>query len=417
MQNFSPRIFASLLFRASCIAVSVAALGIAQVCAAQSKPAAANPTPDILVLSNGDTLHGKFVSETAGTVTFHSDPLGDITLVWSKIKELHVTGKFGVLSQAVAVRGKKHRVQFPVGRFDVANDALTVHTESAPPLAPIPVAKARYIMESSVLDKQINLEPGIFAGWNGTATAGATLVSATQNQYTFIGAVNLVRAVPTANWLAPRNKTIFGFNESYGKITQPAYSYPATPPATGLIQAPAIVTKSSIMHVGAERDEFFSTRFYALGQATFDHNYAQQLQLQQIYGSGFGWTVLKTAKQEFDLKGTIQYEKQQFMAGAGSGNQNLIGSTYQADYILHSKLFTFTQGLSFIPAYNQPSAYSVTETNTVAFPVYKNFSFSVGTLDSYLNDAPFIGTSGVPPTRPNSFQFTTGITYTIKSKY
>ena len=417
MRNFSPRVFASLLFRVSCIALLVAAFGMAQVCAAQRKPAAANPSPDVLVLSNGDTLHGKFVSETAGTVTFHSDPLGDITLGWNKIKELHVAGKFGVLSQTIAVRGKKHHVQFPVGTFDVANEALTVHTESAPPLAPIPVAKARYIMESSVLDKQINQEPGIFAGWNGTATAGATLVSATQNQYTFTGAVNLVRAVPTVNWLAPRNKTIFGFNESYGKITQPAYSYPATPPATGSIQVPAIVTKSSIMHVGAERDEFFSPRFYVLGMTTFDHNYAQQLQLQQIYGGGFGWTVLKTSKQEFDLKGTVQYEKQQFMAGAGSGDQNLIGSTYEADYVLRLKLFTYTQGLSFIPAYNQPSAYSATETNLFTFPAYKNFSFSVGTLDSYLNDAPFTGNAAVSPTKPNSFQFTMGVTYTIKSKY
>jgi hypothetical protein len=268
MRNSSARIFASLLFRVSCIALPVAAFGVAQVCAAQSKPAAANPSPDVLVLSNGDTLHGKFVSETAGTVTFHSDPLGDITLAWSKIKELHVTGMFGILSQTVGAHGKHHHVHFPVGAFEVANEALTVHTESAPPLAPIPVAKARYIMESSVLDKQINHEPGFFAGWNGTATAGATLVSATQNQYTFTGAVDLVRAVPTVNWLEPRNKTIFGFNESYGKITQPAYSYSATPPATGLIQAPAIVTKSSIMHVGAERDEFFSPRFYVLGMTT-----------------------------------------------------------------------------------------------------------------------------------------------------
>ena len=417
MRNFSPSVFASLLFRVLCIALPVAAFGVAQACTAQSKPAAANPSPDILVLNNGDTLHGKFVSETAGTVTFHSDPLGDITLAWSKIKELHVTGKFGVLSQAVGVRGKNRHVQFPVGTFDVANETLTVHTESAPPLAPIPLAKARYIMESSVLDKQINHEPGIFAGWNGTATAGATLVSATQNQYTFTGAVNLVRTVPTVNWLDPRNKTIFGFNESYGKITQPAYSYQATPPATGSIQAPAIVTKSSIMHVGAERDEYFSPRFYALGLTTFDHNYAQQLQLQQIYGGGVGWTVMKTAKQEFDLKATVQYEKQEFMAGSGSANQNLIGSTYEADYTLHGKLFTFTQDLSFIPAYNQPSAYSATETDTLAFPVYKNFSFSVGTLDSYLNDAPFTGNAAVPPTKPNSFQFTTGVTYTIKSKY
>jgi hypothetical protein len=391
------------------------ALGTISICVAQPKPAA--PAPDVMVLSNGDTLHGKFVNETAGKVTFHSDPLGDVAVTWDKIKELHVAGKFGVLSETVHTRGKKHGAQFPVGTVDMTDQAITVHPENAPAPAPIPVKNAQFIMESATLDKEINHEPGFFSGWNGSATAGATLVSATDDQYTFSGAVNLVRAVPVVSWLDPRNKTLFGFNESYGKITQPAYAYPATPPATGTVPVPAVVTKSSITHVAAERDEYFSPRVYALGQVAFDHNYAQDLNLQQIYGGGLGWTLVKSPKQDFDLKGTAQYEKQQFTPGTGNVNQNLIGSTFSADYLLHLKLLTYTQTLSFIPAYNVPKAYSATETDTLAFPAYKNFSFSVGTLDTYLNDAPFVGTSSTPPTKPNSFQFTMGLTYAIKSKY
>ena len=303
MSIFAARTFLSLLVRGARIAVPVASLCLTQMCTAQSKPAAPNPAPDVLVLSNGDTLHGKFVSETGGKITFHSDPLGDVSLGWDKIKELHVAGKFGVLNQTVAARGRKGVSQFPVGTFDVADQKLTVHPENASASAPIPVAKAQFIMDSAELDKQINHEPGFFAGWNGSATAGATLVSATENQYTFTGAVNLVRAVPTVSWLEARNKTIFGFNESYGKITQPAYSYPATPPATGSIPVAAIVTKLSITHVGAERDEYFSPRLYVLAQTAFDHNYAQDLQLQQIYGGGFGWTVMKSSKQEVRPEG------------------------------------------------------------------------------------------------------------------
>ncbi len=49
-----------------------------------------NKEPDTLVLSNGDTLHGKLVQETNGTVTFHSDPLGDLTLAWDKIESLQL---------------------------------------------------------------------------------------------------------------------------------------------------------------------------------------------------------------------------------------------------------------------------------------------------------------------------------------
>jgi len=417
MKIFPTHTIRSGLFQGARIAAIIAALGVAQMAAAQPNPAAPNPVPDVLVLSNGDTLHGKFVSETAGKVTFHSDPLGDVTLGWDKIKELHVSENFGVLDQRIATQSKKRNGQFPVGSFDVANQAVTVHTGNATAPMPIPVKNAQYIIDSTVLDKEITHEPNFFRVWNGAATAGATLVSATDNQYTFTGAINLVRAIPTVTWLDTRNKTLFGFNESYGKITQPAYAYPAPPPVTGTIQSPAVITKSSITHLGAERDEFFSPRVYVLAQLAFDHNYAQDLQLQQIYGGGFGWTVVKSPKQEFDLRGTAQYEKQQFLPTAGSVNQNLVGSTFSASYILHLKLLTYTQALSYIPAYNQPSAYSATETDTVAFPAYKNFSSSIGTIDSYLNNAPFVGTSTTPPTKPNSFQFTMGVTYTIKSKY
>jgi hypothetical protein len=409
----------SMLPRILRVWISSAALGAISFCAAQSKPATAvaDSAPDELVLSNGDTLHGKFVSEIAGKVTFHCDPLGDLSLSWDKVKELHVKGQFGLLNQAVSVRRKKRRPQFPVGTFDVADQMIAVHPESGPAPPPTPVKNAQYIMDSAELDKQINREPNFFTAWNGSATAGATLVSATSNQYTFTGAANLVRAIPTVTWLDPRNKTLLGFNETYGKITQPAYSYPGPPPGTGSIPVPAVVTTSSILHFGAERDEYFSPRVYVLAQTAFDHNFAQDLQLQQIYGGGFGWTAVKTPKQEFDLKGTLQYEEQHFIPGSGSVNQNLIGSTFAATYGLRLKLLVLTQAVSFIPAYNHFSAYSASETNSVTFPAYKNLGFSLGTVDTYLNDAPFIGTATTPPTKPNSFQFTMGLTYAIKSKY
>jgi hypothetical protein len=175
------------------------------------------------------------------------------------------------------------------------------------------------------------------------------------------------------------------------------------------------VTKSAIYHADAERDEYLSPRFFGLGQVAFDHNFAQDLDLQEIFGGGIGWTALKTPRQEADLKATIQYEKQQFISDS-SANQNLIGSTISASYVFHHKLVTYTQGVAFIPAFNNPHAYSADETNTLAFPTYKNFSFSVGTLDSYLNDSPSAISLTQPPVKRNSFQFTMGLTYAIKSK-
>ena len=135
--------------------------------------------------------------------------------------------------------------------------------------------------------------------------------------------------------------------------------------------------------------------------------------MQQIYGGGMGWTVFSTPRHEADLKATVQYEKQQFISGSSGTNQNLIGSTFSASYGLKLKLLTYTQNFQFIPSYNTPRAYSATETDTVVFPAYRNLGFSLGTIDSYLNDPP----ASLPPTKRNSFQFTMGLTYAIKSKY
>jgi hypothetical protein len=379
----------------------LAVFGGSVLAAAQTKPAAANPAPDVLVLSNGDTLHGKLVSEVAGKVTFHTDSLGDVTLTWDKIKELHTEDKFAVLDKTVKLRGKKEASEIPVGTMDVANQAVTVHTANAAGEAHIPVENTQYVVDQATLETQAYHEPNFLTGWNGAATAGATVVSATQDQYTASGSVSLVRVVPAVEWLDPRNRTSADFSGSFGKITEPG----TTP------------IKTAIFHADAERDQYFSPRFFALAQTAFDHNFGQSLALQSVYGGGIGWTAVKTPKRELDLKATVQYESQQFINTPGatpSASMNLIGSTFSASYVDHLKLLTLTQSVAFVPAYNTPSAYSANETNILAFPAYKNLSFSIGTLDSYLNDPP-LTTS--PPTKPNSFQFTMGLTYAIKSKY
>lgn len=365
---------------------------------AASNSAPTGPANDVLVLSNGDTLHGKLLREVAGKVTFHTESLGDLTVEWDKIRELHAGGRFAVLEKNIKM-GRKAASQLVSGPVDVADQAVSIRNEAAPS-AKIPVKKAEYIVDVDTLDKQMFHEPNLFTGWNGSATAGATLVQATQNQYTFSGGLALVRAVPSVTWLAPRNRTALDLSGSFGKITQPG-----TPP-----------TKSSIYHADGERDQYLSTHLFVLAQTAFDHNYALDLDLQQIYGAGFGWTLFSTPLHEADLKATLQYEKQQFISGSAGTNQDLIGSTLSANYMRHMKLFTYSQSAQYIPAFNNPRAYSVSETNMFAFPAYKNFSFSMGTTDTYLNNPPIAIPPSIPPKR-NSFQFTMGLTYAIKSKY
>lgn len=370
------------------------------------------PKPDVIVFTNGDQLTGKFVNEIAGKVTFHSDVVGDITVTWDKVKELHTGQTVAVVQQGVKFVHHHIPDTVAIGTIAVDNQQITMvqlqpgtHYISA---QPIPVKSAQYIIDEGTLNKQLRGEPGFFQAWNGSATAGLTLVQATQNQYSFNAAVALARVVPTVSWLDPRNRTTVDYSQSYGKITQPSYANP-----DGTI-VPSTYTKSSIFHADAERDQYVSPRFYYLGQVAFDHNYSQSLDLQQIYGGGIGYTIIKTPKQELDAKATVQYERQNFFNTSAGQNQDLIGSTFGGYYTLNlPKGIVFAQQALYIPAWNNTRAYSVSETDTLTFPAYKNFGFTLGTLDTYLNDVPVT----LPPTKRNSFQFTAGVTYTIKSSY
>ena len=102
--------------------------------AAERKPPAANAAPDVLVLSNGDTLHGKFISEVGGKVTFHCDPLGDITVGWNKIRELHASQKFAVLNKNVKPGRRQDAGAIPMGLPSASTWLLKVVSAAVRPL-------------------------------------------------------------------------------------------------------------------------------------------------------------------------------------------------------------------------------------------------------------------------------------------
>ncbi len=199
--------------------------------------------------------------------------------------------------------------------------------------------------------------------------------------------VNLVRAVPSENWLDVRSRTIFDYDEAYSKLTQPG--------------SPAI--KTSLFHTDLDHDRYLSPRVFIFGQAMFDHSVSQGLDLQQTYGGGFGLVVFKTTKQEFDFKASADYIDQQFENSAL--NKKLFGSIFGETYVrkfAHGILFN-EQG-AITPAWNNTSAYSAFANAGLTFPIYHHLGLTLGALDDFLNDPP-------PGFKKNSFQFTLGATY------
>lgn len=354
--------------------------------------APAKPNPDVLVFSNGDKLTGKLDHEAGGKVSFTSDNAGTVELPWAKLKELHTQGSFAVIQTGSPVGRKKANLDIPIGTISIEGDTLTVTTQSG--TQQIPVKNIAYIVDQPTFDKNVNKKLGFTEGITGAITAGASTVNSTQNSVSINSGIVLSRAVPPVAWMPPRQRTLLDFNSNYGKVTQP--------------NTPTV--KTNILQAGIEEDEYLSPRFYLLEQAAWDHNYSQGLDLQQLYGGGVGYTAIKDALQELDVTGIVDYTKQSFSASATAPaySNNLIGSSFGDNYIRKfPRKIVFTEIASINPAWNSPSDYSANVSVGATFPVYKNFAFSLGVIDSYLNNPP-AGFKG------NSVQFNTGLAYTIQ---
>jgi hypothetical protein len=374
-----------------------------------------NAGVDEIVFTNGDKLTGKVVSESGGVVTFQSDIAidssksdnaggGTITVPWSRIKELRSGQKFAVITTGEKLRVGRPAPQVPVGTVSVSNDEIAVSGVGGE-VKNVPTKDAAYIVGADEFQKAIAREPSFLKGWVGAVTLGATLVESTQTSETLTGAIALVRTQPSVNWLEPRNKTIFDATATYGLVTQPFIP--------GVQNASS--AKTNILHGDIERDQYVTQRLYYLFDASADHNIGSGLQVQQIYGVGAGYSVIKQDLQTLDVKGDIHYQRQEFYPSADfpSGQSlNLIGASIGEIYMRKlPKSLVFNESGTILPAFNtpahQPSAWSAQIIAGLVFPVYKNLGFTLGSQDNFVNNPPF-------GYKKNTFQFTAGVTYALK---
>ena len=355
---------------------------------------AGKPAPDVIVFTNGDQLTGTFERATGDSFVFKSDVVGEVTVSADKIKELHASGKFVALKKGEKIT----RTSKQPGTVTYSDNTVTMAATTSSAVEVVPVKDLAYLIDNATYDQEVTSNPGIWYGWHGSIAGGITLIEATQTGQNYTAAVNLVRLVPTVDFLPPRTRSTINILETYGKIDQPFI--PTTPPTL------ASVTKTNIFHADAEHDKYLTSKLYGLVGVSFDHNFSQGLNFQQIYGIGLGWTLIKTPVQEFDVKADVHYERQDFQPPTPS--TDLVGSSFTELYRrnLPAKII-FTESGTFIPAWNDSSAYSAIFGAGLQLPTYKRFSLNVNVLDNYLNRPAF-------GYKSNSLQFLTGVLYTLK---
>ncbi len=353
------------------------------LCSAQNTPPTAS---DVLILVDGEKLIGHLERVEGKIVRFKSDMAGEVTLDWSKVKELQSAGRFAVVPNTFRIGRHGNPAGIPRGTISVTDQKVEISQQNAPPRA-VDAGDVAAVVPEPEFEKAIG-KPGFLEDWKANVTAGFSLVEATQNARTLTVNSSAVRIVPGETWADPRNRTSLDFAASYGTVSQPGQ--------------PTI--KTDIIHGDAERDEYFSARSYGFGAVAYDHNYSQGLDLQQNYGGGIGRTILKTASEQLDLKVGINYIRQQFQSGPA---QNLFGSMFEQTFrrgFRHGALLT--EQAEITPAWNNLNAYTAAATATFTVPLTKRLLLTFGSSDAFLNDPP-------PGFKKNSFQLTTGITYPI----
>lgn len=386
-------------------AILIFCAGQARAAAPPAKPA--EPQPDTLVLTDGEQLIGKLVKVLSGSITFHSNIVGDVTVPIAKIKELHTAqaAEFAVVEKNQHITRKTAARDIPVGAIAIQDNAIHVAPAAAPEKS-IPAGNVAFLIDEPTFNRELRGNQSFLDGWAGTLTAGATLVESTNSAQTYTGAATLVRAIPAIPWLPPESKTTLNLSGTYGLAKQPQIGSGTT------ILQPASTTKTDILHGGAEYDKYWSTAFFGFANAGADHNYGSGLQMQQAYGGGIGWTILRNPRNELDLKAEMQYEQQQFYNGASSmfGTPTLNLATAAVTETLKRNFphgMVLSQYLTLTPAFNVTQAYSAVANAILTFPVYKRINFSLTSTDNYIGNPP----QGY---QRNTLQFTAGATYVLK---
>src|SRR5713226_6925916 len=82
---------------------------------AQTAKPDAKQEPDVLIFTDDEKLIGHLVRSTGASVTFKSDMAGEITVEWSKIRELRTRQQFAVVEKNVRLHRHEDAGQVPQG--------------------------------------------------------------------------------------------------------------------------------------------------------------------------------------------------------------------------------------------------------------------------------------------------------------
>jgi len=94
--------------------------------------------PDTLTLTGGEIFIGKLVRSSKGSLVFHSDGAGDVTVSWAKVKDFTSSRIFAVVPKDVELKAKQAEGIIPRGTIHVADQMIQIMSPEASRLRSFP---------------------------------------------------------------------------------------------------------------------------------------------------------------------------------------------------------------------------------------------------------------------------------------
>ncbi|MGH9486784.1 MAG: DUF481 domain-containing protein [Terriglobales bacterium] len=332
---------------------------------------------DTLTFTNGDALTGTLVRADSKGVVFASKMASAVTVPWANVRELRTSTPFVV----VTANGTVYR-----GTLVVEHSSIVVSSASAQP-AFLQAGNIRMIVDPKTYAEAVMAHPSPWQSWRGQIAGGFSRVSATQTSTSYTTQIALQRPVPRLSWMQQKSNTLFNFQSTYGKLSQP--------------NTPTV--RTSIYTAQLEQDEDITPKMFLFGSAQLDHNDAQGLQLQQSYGGGVGWKLVNSAVTQLALKADLHWTRQEFLSAA---NESFLATSVTETMRRLLGKVIWTQNVSVTPSITKGVAYQMSGMSNWALPVYRTLSLNFTILDDYLNNPQ-------PGFLKNSLQYSTGLQFTL----
>lgn len=346
---------------------------------------------DQITLKNGDHLTGKIATGDGKTLLLKTEFVGDVTIQWDAITAiessdiLHLTLKDGK-----RLSGKVTTLD---GKFVVAGVP-----ESTPPAAKDTIVAVRNEAEQKAFDAETKklAHPKFTYFWSGLFDTGLALTRGNSATASYTLSAKSVRETL-------RDKlTVYA-----------SYVYASDDTTT-----PSRTTANALRS-GVRGDLNITPRVFVFAFADYETNELQNLDLRQVYGGGFGYHVIKTDRDVFDVFGGFSYDRDAFGAYSLANptppppttfiaalTKNSAEAVVGEEFDSHlSKRSLLTERFSLFPNLSSTGDYRFQFNTSLATQLKNWLSWQVTFSDSYISYPP-------PGLKGNDLVLSTGLRVT-----